>query len=75
MQAIIDFFNTIGNVISTVIDFVVKMFSDLVFMLKLLANFFASLPSYLSWLPSAAVSSIVLIFTIVMIYKILGREG
>lgn len=75
MQAIIDFFASVGSIISTVIDFVVKLFSDLLFMLQLLGNFFASLPSYLAWLPGTAVSALVVIFSIVIIYKILGREG
>ena len=75
MQAIIDFFNTIGSVISTVINFVVKMFSDLVMMLQLLAKFIVNIPNYFGWLPSAVVAVIVSIFSIVVIYKILGREG
>ena len=75
MQAIIDFFNTVGSVISTVINFVVKMFSDLVMMLQLLAKFIVNIPSYFGWLPSAVVAVIVSIFSIVVIYKILGREG
>ena len=75
MQAIIDFFNTIGSVISTVINFVVKTFSDLVMMLKLLAKFIVNISSYFGWLPSAVVAVIVTIFSIVVIYKILGREG
>lgn len=75
MQAIIDFFNTIGSIIATVIDFVIGLFQDLLMMLELLAKFFANLPSYFGWLPSTVVSSIVVIFSIVIIYKILGREG
>ena len=75
MQAIIDFFNTVGNVISTVINFVVKMFSDLVMMLQLLAKFIVNIPSYFGWLPTSVVAVIVTIFSIVVIYKILGREG
>ena len=75
MQAIIDFFNTIGSVISTVINFVVKMFSDLVMMLQLLAKFIVNIPSYFGWLPTSVVAVIVTIFSIVVIYKILGREG
>lgn len=75
MQSIIDFFGTVGSIISTVIDFVIGLFQDLILMLTLLTKFFAQLPSYLGWLPSTVVSSIVLIFSIVIIYKILGREG
>lgn len=75
MQAIIDFFAQIGSIISTVIDFVIKLFADLISMITLLGNFLAALPSYFSWLPGAVVSSLLVIFSIVVIYKILGREG
>ena len=75
MQAIIDFFNTVGSIISTVINFVVKLFSDLIMMLQLLAKFIVNIPGYLGWLPSSVVAVIATIFTIVVIYKILGREG
>lgn len=75
MQAIIDFFTSVGSIISTVINFVVKLFSDLIMMLQLLAKFIVNIPSYFGWLPASVVAIIVTIFTIVVIYKILGREG
>lgn len=75
MQAIIDFFANIGSVITTVIDFVVQLFRDLITMLELLAKFLVSIPSYFGWLPSSVVAIVALIFSIVVIYKILGREG
>lgn len=75
MQAVIDFFAQVGSIISTVINFVIKLFADLISMLEMLGNFFVALPSYFSWLPGAVVSSLVVIFSIVIIYKILGREG
>lgn len=75
LQAIIDFFTSVGSIISTVINFVIKLFSDLIMMLQLLAKFIVNIPSYFGWLSSSVVAVIVTIFTIVVIYKILGREG
>lgn len=75
MQAIIDFFATLGEIITTVVDFVIQLFKDLLFMLQLLAKFVVSIPDYFAWLPAGVVAVIVVIFSIVVIYKILGREG
>lgn len=75
MQAIIDFFNTVGSIITSLIQFVIQLFKDLLFMLQLLAKFVVEIPSYFGWLPSAVISLIVVIFSVVVIYKILGREG
>lgn len=61
--------------ISTVIDFVVDFFADLAYMIKLLGEFMANIPGYFSWLPSGVVAVLVTIFGVVVIYKILGREG
>lgn len=74
MQAVIDFFGTIGSIISTVIDFVIGLFQDLLFLIQLLGNMLANIDTYLSFLPTAAVTSVVLIFSIAIIFKILGRE-
>lgn len=75
MQAILDFFTGVWNVITSLIDFVIGIVEDLVYVIGLTANFFAQIPTYFSWLPSAYVTLIVTIFGIVVIYKVLGREG
>lgn len=75
MRAIIDFFLSIGDFISTVVDFVISFFRDLVFTIQLIAKFIAQIPSYFSWLPVQILTLIVALFGIVAIYKILGREG
>lgn len=75
MQAIISFFESIGSIISTVIDFIIGLFRDLIFLIQLLGNFLANIPTYLSFLPSAVTASVILIFSIAVIFKILGREG
>ena len=66
---------SIFDLLSSLVTFIIGFFQDLVYMISLLGKFIVSLPSYLGWLPSAFVSSVLLIFSIVVIYKILGREG
>lgn len=71
LEEILDFFDLCGDVI----DFAIQMIEDSVYVIDLCASFVAKVPSYFSWLPSAAVSMIVTIFGIVVVYKVLGREG
>ena len=66
---------TISNIITSLVDFVVGMIEDLVYVVKLCGSFVAKIPTLFSWLPASVVAIIVIIFAIVVIYKILGREG
>lgn len=75
MNALLDFLKGIGNAIVSVIDFVMGLFEDLVYMIKLLGQVVLNIPYYFSWLPPQILALVVLIISIVVIYKILGREG
>lgn len=75
MQAVVDFLSGIGDAFLAVIDFVIGFFSDLIFMIQMLGSIMVSIPGYFSWLPGEIVSPLLLIFTLVVLYKILGREG
>ena len=75
MQALIDFFVTIGNAINLAFEFVLSFFRDLVYIIKVTGQFLLQIPLYFSWLPSTLISSLVVLFGIVVIYKIMGREG
>lgn len=75
MADVLEFLEGIGNAITSVIDFVVSFFQDLVYVIEVVTQTVLSIPSYFAWLPSAAIAIIVTIFGIVVIYKILGREG
>lgn len=75
MEAVINFVKNIADVIVAVFDFLIGLIEDLVFMVGLLGQFVVNIPSYLAWLPGSVISIIVVIFSIVVIYKILGREG
>lgn len=75
LQEIRDILVSIGDFFKTVIDFVISFFQDLVYMVKLVSETVAQLPDYFSWLPGSLLTLILAIITVVVIYKIVGREG
>lgn len=75
MDAIVSFFTGIGDFLVSVIDFVISFFSDIIYVIQLLGKVVFSIPSYFSWLPGGVSALLITLFAIVVIYKILGREG
>lgn len=75
MDAVVSFFTGLGNAIVSVFDFVISFFSDLIYVIQLLGKVVLSIPGYFSWLPGSISALLVTLFAIVVIYKILGREG
>lgn len=75
LKTIEEFFLSVGDVISSLIDFVVGLVEDLVYVVTLCGQFVAKIPTLFSWLPTEVLALIVTLFAIVVIYKILGREG
>lgn len=75
LETIKDFFLSLADVITSLVDFVIGMITDLVYVVKLCGSFVLKIPTLFSWLPTPAVAIIVSIFAVVVIYKILGREG
>lgn len=74
MQAIIDMFSGFLDAIGSVIDFVIDFFSDLIFVISTLGQFVLEIPGYFVWLPTEIIALIITIFSIVVIYMILGRN-
>lgn len=75
MQAILDFLVGFAETIGKVIDFVIGFFEDIVYLIQLTGTFLAQIPSYFSWMPEGFAAMIGIIFTVVVLYKVLGREG
>lgn len=75
MDAIINFFKSIGEVITSCISLVWTLLEDLVQIILMLANFLAQIPGLLSWLPPDIGVILFATITVVVIYKITGREG
>lgn len=75
MNAVVSFFQGIGNAIVSAFDFVISFFQDLIYLITLLGKFLAQIPNYFSWLPIEFSALLFTLFAIVVLYKILGREG
>lgn len=75
MSGVVSVLQAIGNSIVSLVDFVISFFGDLIYMIQLLGKIVLQIPIYFSWLPPEILALVVLIFAIVVIYKILGREG
>lgn len=75
MAEIVAFLKSIVDAITTAINFVVDFISDIVYIIEIVGKTVLEIPSYFGWLPTAAVTLIVTIFGVVVIYKIAGREG
>jgi len=75
MDGLISFFEGIGNAIVSAFQFLISLVSDIVYMIQLTGKFLAQIPSYFSWIPAEITALLVVLFSVVVIYKILGREG
>ena len=71
---ILDGIKSIANFFITVGQFIVDFISDLVYAIGLIGKTVLEIPSYLGWLPSSLMAMLTTIFSIVVIYKILGRD-
>ena len=75
MESIKEYLISIGEFFTSIYDFVISFFEDIVYLIKLTAAFVAKIPDYFSWLPAPVLAIIVSIFAVVVLYKVLGREG
>lgn len=75
MQTLISFFSSIGDAIVTVFDFIIAFFRDFMQFLQLLVKMPEILANVLSWIPGELFVSLAILFGVVILYKVLGREG
>ena len=69
LDGIAGFFRLIWNVLNVIFDFIVELPK----FLRLMTNFVADVPAYLSWLPGAVIPVCVVTIIIAIIWKIFGR--
>lgn len=74
MDAIIGFLRGIGDAVVGAFDFLVSFIGDIVYLVQLTGKFLVQIPAYFSWLPAPVLTLIVTILTVVVLYKVLGRE-
>lgn len=75
MNALISFFTGIADAVTGFFAFVFSIIGDLVYLVQLTGKLLLQIPVYFSWLPGELLALVALIFTIVVLYKVLGREG
>lgn len=75
MNAIVKFFEGLMDGISAAIDFLISFIEDIVYIVKITGEFVLEIPTYLAWLPGPVLAIVVTIFGVVVIYKVMGREG
>lgn len=61
--------------INAIYDFITDVIQDIVYVIKITGQFVVQIPEYLGWLPAGVIYIIVAMFAVVVIYKVLGREG
>lgn len=66
---------TIVQFIEGLWSFLTQFFEDVVNLVTLLKDWLLALPDLLSFLPSSLMALIITGFGIVVLYKVLGREG
>lgn len=75
IDSILSAIENIVGFLDTIWEFVVNFTTDTFSMIKLVGETLSKIPSYLKWLPPEFIVGVVAIFGVVVIYKILGREG
>lgn len=66
---------TIGDFLGAILGAVLDFIDDLGQMIVILHDTFSGLPAFWSWLPATSAALIGSVFGVVVLYKILGREG
>lgn len=75
MKGILEFFEGIKDGIVTAYEYLVGVIEDIAYMVKLLAGYVDKIPDWFDWLPAEVLYILLTIVAVVVIYKILGREG
>lgn len=75
MSAIMNFLSSFADVIFSAVEFLIGIVKDLLYIVGLLGTLIVKIPDMIGWLPSACITLTITVFSIVIIYKILGREG
>lgn len=70
ISAIKEFFEFIVNLVK----FLIQLIKDLIMAIDMLKDVVVKLPDYLNFLPSTVVALFVACLSVVIVYKVLGRD-
>lgn len=75
LESIGNFIQGIGEAIKAAIDFLIGFIEDIFSVVEMCGKAVASIPDMIGWMPTTVIGLLIGAFSIVVIYKILGREG
>ena len=75
LNSIFEFLEILFSPILTLIDVVIGFIRDIVYLITLLSTFVLELPALFEFLPNTCVILLLSVFGLVVLYKIIGREG
>ena len=75
LETIKEILFNIGNFFTTIFDFVVGFVNDIISVVKYTGQAIAQIPQLLEWINPTLIGMLLAAFAVVIIYKILGREG
>lgn len=75
LETIKEFIIGIGDMLMSIWDFIIGFFEDIAYIVKLTGQAVLHIPDIFSWLPMEMVALIVVIVGVVVVYKVVGREG
>lgn len=74
MQNLINIFTSLFDIIKGIVDFIIGFFQDIVFIVKTLGQFIIKAPLMFGFLPPAVLAIFLVGITVVIIYKVVGRD-
>lgn len=74
IQFISETLSNIANFFKTLWDFIITFFKEIVYIIQLLGGVLLNAPSYFVWLPAVVTTLIITGLTIIVIYKVIGRD-
>lgn len=74
LSAISSAIDSIVSFFTFIWDLIVKFVEDIIYVVQSLASLVTRIPSYLSFLPSAFISVIMVGIGVAVVYKVIGRD-
>jgi len=74
LQGIFDLLKSIGEFFSNIVNFVIRLVQDLIYVVELMGQVIIKIPDYIGFLPSAVISVFLVALTVIVVYKIIGRD-
>lgn len=75
MSYIIDFFKSLGEIISSIVDFIIDFFEGLVSFFMDLPDYISTLETYIDIVPDEIKVMLLLVLSVSLIFVIIGRRG